>query len=153
MFISSTLTLYRQYYPKTIMNIEVPTLSLLSKLVKKKKNTINLQDIYSNAYETTNFSVNDEGCFISFTHHFKYRRSIINFLLDNTTDINIRISIANKVMGAMGFIQDMEEVLIETQYKLHIAISVNFAMWNSETWVGNSTNLHRLDTFHHKVIC
>ena len=108
--------------------MEAPILLPSSELIKQKKNTIDLKKIYYNTYKTNNFSVDNEGCFISFTHYFKYLRSIIDFLLNNTTDIDIRISAANKVMGVMAFIWNTEEVLMETKYKLYMVIPISFAL-------------------------
>ena len=43
------------------------------------------------------------------------------------------------------------QVELETKVKLYLAITVNFALWNGETWSGNKGDLALLDAFHHKA--
>ena len=83
---------------------------------------------------------------------FCYLGSILDFLLDDTIDVDIRIGKANKVLGALNFIWDAKEVKLHDKIKLFLAILVNFALWNGEIWSGNKADLHALDTFMHKAI-
>ena len=70
---------------------------------------------------------NNEG-FITFTSIFKYLGSMIDFLLDDSTDIKNRITNANKAIRALSFIWDSAEILIETKIQLYLAILINLVL-------------------------
>lgn len=112
---------------------------------------INLEDIYKRAPETADIILNDDEK-IPFATEFCYLGSAIDFLIDDTVDIKCRISKANKAMGALGFIWRSKQVRMETKIKLFLAIPVNLALWNCETWSGNKVDLKSLDIFFHKSI-
>ena len=57
---------------------------------------------------------------------------MIDFLLDDTTDVKNRISSANKALGALSFIWDLAEVALETKIHLYLAIPINLVLWNGE---------------------
>ena len=57
----------------------------------------------------------------------------MDFLLDDTNEIKIRINKANKSMEALNFIWNTKHVAIEVKIKLFLAIPMNLALWNSET--------------------
>ena len=72
-------------------------LSLLS-------STSSLLEKYQNSPETQNFNIDDNDRFISFTPSFKYLGSMIDFLLDDSTDVKHRINSALKALGTLRFI-------------------------------------------------
>ena len=76
----------------------------------------------------------------------------MDFLLDDTREIRIRINKANKAMGALKFIWNAKHVALESKIKLFLAILVNLALWNGEIWSGNKNDLKLLDSFYHKAI-
>ena len=55
-------------------------------------------------------------------------------------------------MGALANVWKSTSVSTETKVKLYLAIPVNLALWNAETWSRNAGDLKLLDTFHHKSI-
>ena len=55
-------------------------------------------------------------------------------------------------MGMLNFIWDAKEVKLDDKIKLFLAILVNFALWNGETWSGNKADLQALETLMHKAI-
>ena len=64
---------------------------------------VNLEDAYKDAPKTVDIIVN-EIKFIPFVPNFYYLGSVIDFLIDDTTDVKSRITKASKAMGALGFI-------------------------------------------------
>jgi len=126
MFIPSTRTLYCWRNPNTITYSN--STSNFTEISKWTLQPINLEEIYYNSPETDKFIAGDDRSYIIFAHCFKYLRSIIDFLLDDTTDINARINATNKVIGVMEFIWDTDKVSLEMKFKLYIAILVNFAL-------------------------
>ena len=74
---------------------------------------------------------------IPFASSFCYLGSEIDFLLDDTSEIRIRINKANKAMGALKFIWNAKHVSLDSKIKLFFATPVNLALWNCETWTGN----------------
>ena len=68
-------------------------------------------------------------------------------MLDDKHDIECRISKANKVIDALSFICNTDEVSLETKLNLFLATPVNLALWNSETWSGNKADLANLMCF------
>ena len=89
---------------------------------------------------------------VPFESSFYYLCTIIDFMLDDTSNVSCRVSKANKAMGVLSFMWDTSEDSLETKVSLHLAIPVNLALWNSETWSGNKVDLSILDAFHHKAI-
>ena len=73
-------------------------------------------------------------------------------MLDDTSDIKCRASNPNKVMGTLSFIWNTDEASLETKTRLSRAMPVNLALWNSETWSWNKTDLEKLYVFNHKSI-
>ena len=65
---------------------------------------------------------------MSFVKIFKYLGSHIDYLLDNSADIIIRIRQASKAVGALNFIWDAESVIIKTKVKLYLAKPVNLVL-------------------------
>ena len=74
---------------------------------------------------------------IPFASSFCYLDSEIDFLLDDTSEIRIRINKVNKAMGVLKFIWNAKHVSLDSKIKLFFAIPVNLALWNCETWTGN----------------
>ena len=111
-----------------------------------------LLEVYKKSPETQNITIDDNDGFISFTPSFKYLGSMIDFLLDDSTDVKHRINAASKALGALKFIWDSPETSLETKIRLYQAIPVNLVLWNAEIWSGNQADLDALDIFHHKAI-
>ena len=65
---------------------------------------LSILEAYRNTSETENFKMGNDDGFISFILIFKYLRSLIDFLLDNSINIKNRISSASKALGIMSFI-------------------------------------------------
>ena len=53
-----------------------------------------------------------------FIKEFKYLELIIDYNFNNTTNIRVRISNANKVIRALDFIWNIEEVLLKIKIYL-----------------------------------
>ena len=107
--------------------------------------------MYKNVPETADIIINNNES-IPFVSEFCYLGSIIDFLLDDTSDIKSRILKANCAVGALKCIWNAPEISLNTKVKLFLAIPVNFALWNCETWSGNLLDLSLLDSFYHKAI-
>ena len=74
--------------------------------------------------EIFNNQIADGYC--DFTPNFVYLCSLINFTLNDTKDIERRISKA--------FIWDADEIELETKVNLYKAIPLNLALWGHECW-------------------
>jgi len=74
---------------------------------------------------------------IPFALSFCYLGSKIDVLLDNTSEIRIRVNKANKAMGALKFIWNAKHVSLDSKIKFFFATPVSLALWNCETWAGN----------------
>ena len=53
---------------------------------------------------------------------------MIDYILDDTTNVIAQIKNANKAINALKFIWDAEEVSIETKIHLYLAIPVNLVL-------------------------
>ena len=116
-----------------------------------KHDKINLQKIYIDAPETQVLDISTEE-HVPFASSFCYLGAEIDFLLDDTSEIRIRVNKANKAMGALKFIWSAKHVSLDSKIKLFFATPVNLALWNCETWAGNKNDLKILDGFYHKAI-
>ena len=157
LFIPSTITLQRwrhTHLPSIANNTSNPSNQQCDKITKSQKvsPSIDLDSIYDNAKEPETFIVDNKNNHIHFVKEFKYLGTTINYMLDDTLDIKFRISQASKAVGALTPLWKSPAVSIETKIKLYLAIPVNLVLWNCETWSGNTTDLNRIDIFHHKTI-
>ena len=89
--------------------------------------------------------------FIPFTSDFCYLGETIDFLLDNTLDIEARIVKVIKAVGDLNFMWESKKISLEAK-KNPLAISLNLSLWNRETWFDNKACLELLDVFCHKTI-
>ena len=155
-FFPSTKTIKRWRYNSNDFMLNSSDTSDYADVIDLRPNiplNIDLLKIYKNAPETAPLvldEITEEH--VPFESSFCYLGTIIDFMLDDTSDISCRVSKANKAMGALSFIWDTSEVSLETKVSLFLAIPVNLALWNSETWSGNKVDLSMLDAFHHKAI-
>ena len=120
-------------------------------LTRPSQMTINLTDAYEYAPETAVIIINERET-IPFTINFCYLGPVIDFLIDDTTDMKSRVSKASKAMGALVFIWKTPQICLDTKIKLFLAIPVNLALWNCKTWSGNKMDMNILDVFFHKSI-
>ena len=65
---------------------------------------------------------------IPFTKSFKYLGSQINFLLQDSEDINLRISKANKAMGALNHFWRNKAVDTHSKFLIYMAIPTNLLL-------------------------
>ena len=73
-------------------------------------------------------TINNNNGFILFATEFKYLGSCINFLLDNTIDIKIRIKKVTKAISTLSFVWDFTLVVPKTKVNSYLAISVNLTL-------------------------
>lgn len=122
-----------------------------SRLTCPNYSEVKLEEAYKAAPETADIVINSNET-IPFVSNFCYLDSMINFLLNNTTDIKSRITKASKAARDLGFVWKSSQISLETKVKLFLAIPVNLALWNCETWLGNNMDLKLLNIFVHKTI-
>ena len=53
---------------------------------------------------------------------------MIDFLLNDSTDVRNRVKSANKAIGALSFIWDSNKTLLETKIYLYLAILINLVL-------------------------
>ena len=77
---------------------------------------VNLKEIYSNAPETAPLKINSMES-IPFTSEFCYLGTMIDFLLDDISDVKARIAKATKAVGALNFVWKSNQISLETKKK------------------------------------
>ena len=87
-----------------------------------------LHEIYDSTPETKPYSIDECDRFILFIKSFKYLSLMIDYMLDNTMDILARIKNANKAIGMLKFIWDIDEASLETKIHLYLSISINLVL-------------------------
>jgi hypothetical protein len=89
----------------------------------------------------------DGDHFMSFCLKFRYLGSYFVPELNDTADITERISQARKLFGSMNKqLLGNKEIPIDMLYQ---AISVNIALWGSESWALKQADRSKLEAFHH----
>ena len=74
---------------------------------KNPKKKADIEKSYAEAPETDDTIVDDEGGVAKFNGKFAHLGPIINFLLDDTVDTDIRVHKARKYVGALHFLFGM----------------------------------------------
>jgi hypothetical protein len=108
---------------------------------------------FENEYEdadTSNFAVNDG--FVQFTKQFKYLGSTISYSLNDSVDIDARISQASKAMGALRNYFKCNQVSLYAKRLIYLAIPINLCLWGSESWAISEASLRKLKVFHTRSI-
>ena len=85
-----------------------------------------------------------------FDNKFTCLRSFINFMLDDSKDVECRISKATKVtkeIRVLNFIWDKKDMQLEIKYALRNAISLNLLLQGSESQSGNMMNIKKNEVF------
>jgi hypothetical protein len=92
----------------------------------------------------------DEHRFMSFCIKFKYLGSYFVLELNDTSDINERISLARKLFGSMNKqLLGNKKIPIDIRRRLYQAIVVNIALWGSESWAPKEADRSKLEAFRH----
>ena len=120
---------------------------------KKSKTECVLFPAFESEYEdkdTSIFEVNDG--FVQFTKQFKYLGSIISFNLNDSIDIDARISQASKAMGALRNFFKCDKVSLYAKRLIYLAIPVNLCLWGAESWALTEASLRKLKVFHTRSI-
>lgn len=92
---------------------------------------VDLHKLYIDAPKTKVININTDE-HMPFVSSFCCLGSEIDFLLDDTSEIRIRINKANKAIGALKFIWNAKYVALESKI-IFLAIPVNLALWNGKT--------------------
>ena len=91
-----------------------------------------------------------ENRFVSFCPHFRYLGTNITPDLDDTFDIDTRITAATKAWHSMQSVLTDKSINKDIRKKLYLAIPVNILLWGCDSWALSSSHLKKLATFHHK---
>ena len=89
---------------------------------------------------------------VHFTNKFKYLGSIITPLLNEDTEIEVRIKKAKSIMGAAKHFFDNKDVDKRIKAQIYVAGPLNALLWGCETWNLTKYNLNKLMCFHHSAI-
>jgi hypothetical protein len=101
--------------------------------------------------DTSTFDVNDG--FVQFTKQFRYLLgSIISYNLDDTVDIDARISQASKAMGALRKKIKCDQVSLYAKRLIYLAIPVNLCLWGAESWAISEASIWKLKVFYTRTI-
>ena len=87
--------------------------------------------------------VNNEGGAVKFYNEFTCLGSIINFLLDNTVDVESRVPKASKSMGSLRFIWEDHNMMLPIKVKLYDAMLLNLLSCGGENWSGNVAGINK----------
>jgi hypothetical protein len=100
--------------------------------------------------DTTQFDVG-EG-FVHFTMQFRYLGSTITSLLNDSIDIDARISQASKAMGALRKYFRCKQVSLTAKRLIYLAIPINLVLWGAESWAISEKSMEKLSVFHTRSI-
>ena len=89
---------------------------------------------------------------VHFVHSFKFLGSIITPLLNEDTEVEVRIKKAKSLMGAAKTFFDNKDVSRKVKCQIYTAGPLNALLWGCETWNLTRRNLDRLKSFHHGAI-
>ena len=149
LFIPSATPLHEWRRPLRESN-DIQTYSnlLSNNLIQRKKSTpLSLHETYENKLQTDIYGIDEDRGHAPFARRFKCLGRIINCVLDDTANVQARTKAINKAMAmdTMNFIWNAETVPLNKTVKSHVAIPINFDLWNSESLSVNSTELQMLD--------
>ena len=94
--------------------------------------------------------VNVADGFVDFTPYFKYLGSYVSFDLTDDYDIDVRISKASQMMGALKLFWRNQYVDLKAKKQIFQAISLNLLLWGCEAWAFRESQLNKLDAFLHR---
>ena len=86
----------------------------------------------SNSFETGPITVEDGQ--VEFTESFNYLGSIITDDLEDSKDIDIRITIATQAMGALNNYFKCKQVPLEAKRNIYLVIPINLTLWVIKSW-------------------
>ena len=101
--------------------------------------------------ETKTF-ITSSGGNITSTQTFVYLGTTIHFSPRDTHDLQARLTKATKVMDALNFYWNSDEVEIWAKVHIYQACVLSVLLWGSENWALTETFEHRLEVFHHRSI-
>ena len=84
-------------------------------------------DSYKNAKGTEPFKI-DKYSLVKFSRSFTYLGIIINFELNDTEDIKVRVEKASKAMKALHFICQSNKVTLKERRNIYKAIVMNLLL-------------------------
>jgi len=88
------------------------------------------------------------GRFVSFCPHFRYLGTNITPDLDDTFDIDTRITAATQAWHSMKSVLMNKNIDKDIRKKLYMAIPVNILLWGCDSWALSSSHLKKLAAFH-----
>ena len=88
------------------------------------------------------------GHFVSFCPHFRYLGTNITPDLDETFDIDTRITAAKQAWHSMKSVLMNKNIDKDIRKKLYMAIPVNILLWGCNSWALSSSHLKKLAAFH-----
>ena len=115
-------------------------------LIKRKLTHVDLNKVCDSAPETKKITLH-EGGYMLFTLKFTYLGSHVDFIVDGTEDVKIRINKASKSIGALKITCNENDVPLDTKMKLHNSIPLNVLLWGGDNWSGNKGDIKRIETF------
>jgi hypothetical protein len=88
--------------------------------------------------------------YVNFCSSFKYLGTYITPDLDDTFDIEARITAATKAWGAMKSVLMNKFINRDIRTNLYMAIVVNVLLWGCDSWALKETDMKKLKSFHTK---
>ena len=88
-----------------------------------------------------------QGRFISSCKTFRYLGSIISHDLDDTADIDTRITKSQGAFAYMGPVLLNKKIHKRLRSSLYSALIVNNALWGCDSWAMTEKHYHKLDVF------
>ena len=117
-------------------------------LLEKSQKKAKIEKSCSEEPETDDMIVDDEGGAVKSNEKLTHSGSIISFVLDDTVDVDSRVSNYSKSMGTLRFIWNNNNVTLITKVKLHNA-TLNLISRGGENWSGNAANVSKCEVLYH----
>ena len=100
---------------------------------------------------TGSFDVGD-GRFVSFSCKFKYLGSFITPDLDDTFDVESRITSATGAFKKLHSILSDKTIDLSTRRALYLAMPINILLSGCESWALSAKHFDKLEKFHNKCV-
>jgi len=109
-----------------------------------------MDQLYDECKETKRIFIGEH--YVDFTKHFKYLGSFISYHLRDDYDIEQKLSVAYRSMGALHNLWKNPHVDLYSKYQFFMAIPLNLLLWGCEAWALKVSSLKKLEVFLHKSI-
>ena len=102
--------------------------------------------------DVSQFGVDDDQGYITFTQKFQYLGSLFNTDLKDDREVTARINKANLLLRSLTNVWRNKNITLKTKVIFYKAFCLNTILWGCESIILTATIEHKLETFQHKAI-